>query len=139
MGLFFLSAKLVLAQYIAQLQQTIQETLLFRSLTGLEVSEFDSLYTKATSNYKEYEAKRLAREDRKRKVDSGYTFKLSLQERLLMFLVYYRLYLTYTLAGVLFDLDQSNVLKDIHKLESLVKKIILCLRNSMIKFSGCKM
>ncbi|MDI9578240.1 MAG: transposase [Thermoproteota archaeon] len=97
---------------------------LFRSLAGLEVSEFDSLYTKATSNYKEYEAKRLARENRKRKVGAGYPFKLSLQDRLLMLLIYYRLYVTSTLAAVLFDLDQSNVLKDIHKLEPLVKDIV---------------
>ena len=34
-----------------------------------------------------------------------------------MFLIYYRLYITSTLTGFLFDLDQSNVLKDIHKLE----------------------
>jgi hypothetical protein len=93
-------------------------------LTGLEVSEFDSLYSQATAKYKEYEAKRLYRVDRKRSVGAGYPFKLSLQQRLLMLLVYYRLYVTSTLAGILFDLDQSNVLKDIHKLEPLVKDII---------------
>jgi len=41
-----------------------------------------------------------------------------------MFLLYYRLYITSTLTGVLFDLDQSNVLKDIHKLEPLAKEIL---------------
>ena len=97
---------------------------LFRSLTGIDVSEFDSFYTQAASKYRDYEAKRLARENRKRKVGAGYPFKLSLQERLLMLLVYYRLYITSTLAGVLFDLDQSNVLKDIHKLEPLVKEVL---------------
>jgi len=40
-----------------------------------------------------------------------------------MLLVYYRLYITYTLS-FLFDLDQSNVYRDIHMLESLVKKCI---------------
>src|SRR5712691_4897816 len=38
-----------------------------------------------------------------------------------MLLVYYRLYITYTLSGFLFDLDQSNVCRDICMLESLVK------------------
>jgi hypothetical protein len=35
-----------------------------------------------------------------------------------MLLVYYRLYITYTLAGFLFDLDQSNICRrDIQKIE----------------------
>lgn len=97
---------------------------LFRSLTGLDVSEFDHFYAQTASKYPEFEAKRLAREDRKRKVGAGFPFKLSLQERLLMLMVYYRLYITSTLTGFLFDLDQSNVLKDIHKLEPLVKEIL---------------
>ena len=97
---------------------------LFRSLTGVEVSEFDSIYSKVQNKYDEYESKRLSRENRKRKVGAGHPFKLHLQERLLMFLVYYRLYITSTLTGVLFDLDQSNVLKDIHKLEPLIKEIL---------------
>ena len=38
-----------------------------------------------------------------------------------MLLVYYRLYITYTLAGFLFDLDQSNICRDIQKIESVDK------------------
>ncbi len=97
---------------------------MFRSLTGLQVLEFDSFYSKALENYGECEAKRLARENRKHKIGAGHPFKLKLQERLLMLLVYYRLYITSTLTGVLFDLDQSNVLKDIRKLETLVKEVL---------------
>lgn len=41
-----------------------------------------------------------------------------------MLMIYYRLYITSTLTGVLFDLDQSNVLKDIHKLEPLIREIL---------------
>ena len=37
-----------------------------------------------------------------------------------MLLVYYRLYITYTLAGFLFDLDQSNICRDIQKIEPLL-------------------
>jgi DDE superfamily endonuclease len=48
-------------------------------------------------------------------------FKLKLRERLLMLLVYYRLYITFTLSGFLFDLDQSNVYRDISILEPLIK------------------
>ena len=38
-----------------------------------------------------------------------------------MLLVYYRLYITFTLSGFLFDLDQSNVCRDITMLEPLIK------------------
>ena len=50
-------------------------------------------------------------------------FKLIVKERFfLMLLVYYfRLYITFTLSGFLFDLDQSNVCRDISIIESLVK------------------
>ena len=41
-----------------------------------------------------------------------------------MLLVYYRLYITYALAGFLFDLDQSNVCRDMQKIEPLVRKCV---------------
>ena len=41
-----------------------------------------------------------------------------------MLLVYYRLYITYTLAGFLFDLDQSNICRDIQKIERLIRKCV---------------
>ena len=57
---------------------------------------------------------------------AGRPFKLDIKDRFLMLLIYYRLYITYTLAdGFLFDLDQSNIYsRDIQKIEKL---IIQCL------------
>ena len=52
---------------------------------------------------------------------AGRPFKLDVKDRCIMLLVYYRLYITYTLAGFLFDLDQSNICRDIQKIESLVR------------------
>ncbi len=97
---------------------------IFRSFSGLEVSEFDSLYGRVESGYEESEEERLSRRDRKRAVGAGGRFKLLLKDRLLMLLVYYRLYVTFTLAGFLLDLDQSNVYRDIRYLEPLVKGCI---------------
>ncbi|MBV9177863.1 MAG: hypothetical protein JO297_12575 [Nitrososphaeraceae archaeon] len=55
-------------------------------------------------------------------VGAGRPFKLKTKERLsLMLLVYYRLYITYTLSRFLFDLDQSNVCRDISIMEPLIK------------------
>ena len=41
-----------------------------------------------------------------------------------MLLIYYRLYVTYSLAGYLFDLDQSNICRDVHYIEPLVSKSV---------------
>jgi hypothetical protein len=98
--------------------------LIFRSFTGLEVTEFDSLYLMMEALYPKYEVERLSRKDRKRKIGAGRPFKLPLKGRLLLFLIHYRLYISSTLTGFLFDLDQSNVLKNIRILEPLVKECI---------------
>jgi len=97
---------------------------MFRSFTGLEVSEFDSLRSRIELAYDEHEKKRLSRDDRKYEVGGGRPFKLSLDDRLLMLLIYYRSYVTSILLGFVFNLDQSNVLKDIRMLEPLVKECI---------------
>jgi len=51
-------------------------------------------------------------------------FKLPLKDRLLMLLVYYRLYVTSTLLSHLFDLGQTNMLKNIQMLEPLVSEVL---------------
>ncbi len=51
-------------------------------------------------------------------------FTLDTRDRFLMLLLYYRLYITYTLAGFLFDLDQSNICRDIQKIEGLIRKCL---------------
>ena len=86
----------------------------FRSFTGLDVKEFDSLYGEVESRYDEKE----------RRADGGHPFKLSLRNRLLMLLVYYRLYVTSRLVSFLFDLDHSNVLRDMRMLEPVVREIL---------------
>lgn len=97
---------------------------IFRSFTGLEVSEFDSLYEKVKSRHNEFESKRLSSANRKRDIGAGHPFKLELRDRLLMFLTYYRLYVTSTMIGFLLDLSHSNVLRDIRMLEPVVRECI---------------
>ena len=76
------------------------------------------------SKYEKYEIKRLSRrkDKRERSVGAGRPFKLDVKNRFLLVLVYYRLYITYTLTGFLFGLDQSNVCRDIQKIESLIRE-----------------
>jgi len=88
------------------------------------VQEFDSIYNKKISKrYSKYELHRLS--SIKRKAGAvGRPFKLDVKNRSLMLLVYYRLYITYTLAGFLFDLDQSNICRDIQKIEPLIRNCL---------------
>jgi hypothetical protein len=97
---------------------------LFKPFTGLTVQEFDDIYNKKiTKKYDKHEIQSLSSIKRKvireRKDGAGRRFKLNVKDRFLMLLVYYRLYITYTLAGFLFDLNQSNICRDIQKIESL--------------------
>lgn len=69
---------------------------MFRSFTGLDISEFDSLYGRVGTKYDEFEEERRSRPDRKRDFgESGRKFKLGLQERLLMLSICYHLYITH--------------------------------------------
>lgn len=101
-----------------------KKPLIFKSFSGLEVSEFDALNSKVKEKYDAFEQKRLSRGNRKRNVGAGHPFKLPLTDRLLMLLMYYRLYVSSNLLAFLFELGQTNVLKDIRMLEPLVSEVL---------------
>jgi hypothetical protein len=89
-----------------------KKPLLFKSFTGLTVKEFDEIYDKEiVKRYCKHEIKRLSnrKDSRERSIGAGRPFKLDIKNRFLMLLVYYRLYITYTLAGFLFDLDEQHL------------------------------
>jgi hypothetical protein len=87
--------------------------LLFKSFIGLTIKEFDDIYDKQiVKRYEKHELKRLSTRKytkRKRKAGAGRPFKLDTRDKFLMLLMYYHLYITYTLDGFLFDLGMSNI------------------------------
>ncbi|HEY6536753.1 MAG TPA: transposase family protein [Candidatus Nitrosocosmicus sp.] len=94
-----------------------KKQLLFKSFTGLTVQEFEEIYKEITKRYVKHKIHRLSkRKYRKRDIGAGRHFKLDLKDRFVMILVYYHIYIIYTLAGFLFDLDQSNICRDIQKI-----------------------
>jgi hypothetical protein len=102
-----------------------KKPLLFKSFTGLSVKQFEDVYCEVESKYTKYEIKRLSyKRHRERYMGAGRHFKLDVKNRFIMVLVYYRLYITYTLTGFLFDLDQSNVCRDIQKIEGLIRQCL---------------
>jgi len=114
---------------VAFIWQIIQKPLLFKSFTGLTVQEFDDIYNKEMiKKYTKYkiQCSSFKRKDRKRDIGAERPFKLDVKDRSLMLLVYYRLYITYTLAdGFLFNLDQSNICyRNIQKIEKLIRNCL---------------
>ena len=91
----------------------------------MTVQQFDDIYDKEiTKRYTRHEIQRLSKRYRERETGAGRPFKLDVKDRFLMLLVYFRLYITYTFTRLLFNLDQSNVCRDIQKIESLVRQCL---------------
>ena len=87
------------------------------------MKQFDDIYKEIESKYEKYEIKRLSpRRNRERDIGAGRRFKLVIKDRVIMVLVYYRLYNTHTLTEFLFGLDHSNVCRDIEKIEGLIRQ-----------------
>lgn len=96
---------------------------LFIRFTGLNIKQFNNLVLKLEPIYKNNEQKRLKRKNRKRIIGGGKQFKLSLEDRLLMLLLYYRTYLTQEFIGLLFNLHNSNISRIIKHLNPLLSQI----------------
>lgn len=84
----------------------------FQKFTGLTLAEFDQVLTRVTRAYEQAEHARRNRPGRKRQGGAGRPCALSLPERLLMGLIYLRLYCSQSLLSYLFDLDESNICRE---------------------------
>jgi hypothetical protein len=74
---------------------------LFKSFTVLSIQQFDGVYKEIKSKYKKYEIKRLSSKRRRRRRERdvgavGRHFKLIVEDRVIMVLVYYRLCISLT-------------------------------------------
>ena len=87
----------------------------FQAFTGVSVAQFAEILNALRPVYAELEEERLTRPDRKRKIGGGRNFTLSLEDRLLVTLMYFRLYMSYALLGYLFNLDGTNVGREINQ------------------------
>jgi len=96
---------------------------LFRRFTGLEIGQFNALLEQLQPIYVANEHDRLRKESRKRKLGGGSQFSLSLEDRLLIVLLYYKLYITHEFLGILFGLDNSNISRTINHLNPLLARI----------------
>ena len=97
---------------------------IFKAIAGMSPQQFDSLYAEVAKLYGEAEFARLNSKPRKRGVGAGRRFALDLRERLFMLLFYYRTYVTQILVGLVFNVGQATVSRDIANLEPVVRRCV---------------
>jgi DDE superfamily endonuclease/Helix-turn-helix of DDE superfamily endonuclease len=95
----------------------------FRQLTGITPAAFDHLLAELQPRYERADARRKDRAGRRRKPGAGRKHTLSLADRLLMLLIYYRTYTTHAALGFLFGIDDSAVGRNINPLQPLLAGI----------------
>jgi IS5 family transposase len=95
----------------------------FKSLTGVTVTEFDRLYAKVQPIWLENEIKRLSRRKRKRAIGGGRDYTLELKERLLMTLVWLKLYLTVSALGFFFGVSDSTISRNTRNILPVLRQL----------------
>lgn len=96
----------------------------FTRLTGVTPEQFLELlsHIEPRRNLAHYAS--LLRPTRIRAVGGGNQFKLQGEERLLCTLLYLRQYLTMHVLGILFDLDEANICRNIHTYLPLLEQAL---------------
>lgn len=95
----------------------------FRQLTGITPAAFDLLLAELQPRHAQAELRRKTRRPRQRQPGAGPKHKLTLADRLLMLLMYYRTYTTHAFLGFLFGVDDSAVGRNINPLQPLLAGI----------------
>lgn len=103
----------------------------FQSFTGFKVDEFDDLVNTIKENWQSVRAEKYKRKDeRQRKVGGGRKLALpDIQNRLIVFLVYTKLYPSYLLCEYLFQVDESNICRIVQELSLVLSGKIVIDRN----------
>lgn len=81
----------------------------FRSMTGLHVSEFDELVTDLEPGNAQAEEKRLSRPKRHRAIGGGRNFDLSPRDQVLLTVIWLRVYPVHEVLAFLFGVSDSSV------------------------------
>jgi IS5 family transposase len=95
----------------------------FKSIVGTTLEEFDELYQKVIPLWIEAEEKRLDRPDRQRVIGGGRKYRLELRERVLMTVVWLRLYLSTEALGFFFDVDKATVSRNTRRILPILRQL----------------
>lgn len=92
-----------------------------RSLTGLSRSEFEALLPSFTVAWEHFVSETFNRTDRKRSYGGGRKAHLiTIEDKLLFILVYFRIYPTQEVQGYLFGLSQAQANEWVHRLTGVL-------------------
>jgi hypothetical protein len=89
-------------------------------MTGMTVQAFDGLYEQVFQRYEAEEEERQNRPERKRQGGAGHPHTNSVRDRLLMTLIWLRVYPTQELLGLLFSLHKSNVGRNLKEMMNIL-------------------
>lgn len=104
----------------AKLSKNPEKVLRF---TGLTKEQFEDIAGNLLPLWEKAEVKRLSRSGRIRAIGAGRPYNLkTIEDKLLLALMFYRLYVNYDLLEILFDLENSQIYRLLIKLEPLVEK-----------------
>lgn len=96
----------------------------FRRLVGITPELFFKICEQIRPLYIKAEKKRLNKlcPKRIRAMSFDGQYKLSMEDRILMLLMYYRLYVSYVFLGFLFGINDSNVCRNINSIQPLLAR-----------------
>lgn len=94
----------------------------FRSMTGLNVPEFDAVVDDLTSRYARAEKNRLSRPNRQRAIGAGHPVHLAVIDQILLTILWLRLYPTHEVLGYLFGVSDSTARRAIERMLPLLEK-----------------
>jgi hypothetical protein len=107
---------------IGRYQELHKHETVFKALTGLRVSEFDTLVDDFLPEYEQAEAERLSRPDRLRAIGGGRTFALDARDQLLLTVIWLRKYPTQEVLGYLFGVSDTSAGRMIKRLVPLLEQ-----------------
>lgn len=112
----------------------------FLNFTGLTIDEFNKLISLIADDWQLQREKRLKPiNKRKRKLGGGRRLKLfNLEDRILVFTIYAKHYLSYLLLEYLFNIDESNVCRIVQEISPLLSKKIIINRRQGKKITTLK-
>ena len=107
------------------LQRALKHDRLLRALTGLNRKAFEDLQADFAQALAEAEVPRRSPQPRQRATGAGRKPRLATVEvKLFFILFYFKVYPTFDLAGLLFELDRSQANRWMHRLQPLVEQAL---------------
>lgn len=94
----------------------------FQSMTGLQIGEFDRLVDDVMPLYATAEQERLERGDRQRAMGAGHPFELAMRDHILLTVIWLRVYPTHEVLGYLFGVSDTTVSRLIRRVLPLLEQ-----------------